>query len=224
MAKLPANFDWRKSPAHLDLLGKFIKPRDLAQVLNWQYLKDSIRESTKDAIDRYIRDGALVPCELEEGIDRLFTAAQLKKMLKDLGQKQSGAKEELIERIIETNREEMERIISRSKIMKCSATGLAIVEQYEKEKQHDVELAMQLSYNALMRGDPKEASRIYVAYNRRYTDPDFSSSPYEVGELGSILSSSPKVLGDISPADLRMVRHASNRLATRRIHYATQEQ
>lgn len=130
-------------------------------------------------------------------------------MLKDLGLKQSGAKEELVERIIEANRVEIDRLISRSKIMKCSATGLAIVEQYEKEKQHDIDLARQQSYDALMRGDPKEACRIYVAYNRRYTDPDFSSSPYEVGELESILSSSPKVLGDISPSDLRKLQSAT---------------
>jgi len=97
MPKLPTSFDWRKSPAHIDLLGKFVKPRDIAQVMNWQYLKDTIKENTKEAIGRFIQDGALVICELDEILDCAFTASELKKMAREQGLKQTGTKVELVE-------------------------------------------------------------------------------------------------------------------------------
>lgn len=209
MAKLPADFDWRKSPAHIDLLSKFVKARDIAQVMDWQYLKDTIRENTKDAIERFIRDGALVPCELEESLDRVFTAAQLKKMLKEHGLKQSGAKEELIERLVEADRSGMQKLVSRLQIMKCSGDALALIEQHENEKQRDLESAKQQSHNALLNNEPKEAYRIFVSFNRKYNSPDFPSNPYEVGELEAILSSCPKVLGAMTPSDLRSLQAAT---------------
>jgi len=85
MAKLPADFDWRKSPAHMDLLSKFIKPRDVAQVMGWQYLKHAIKEDPRETIERFIRDGTLIPSGLEATLNRVFTVAQLKEMLKERG-------------------------------------------------------------------------------------------------------------------------------------------
>src|SRR5437867_3317181 len=120
MPKLPAHFDWRKSPAHVELLRKFIKPRDLAQVLNWQYLKDSIKENPKDAIERYLRESILITCALDEILDCVFTASDLKKLSKEDGLKTTGTKAELVERLMTANRSKMENATSRLKIMKCS--------------------------------------------------------------------------------------------------------
>jgi hypothetical protein len=54
--------DWRGSPPHIDLLAVFVRPRDVSQVLNWQYLPDSIKESPTDAVTRFINEGLLVDC------------------------------------------------------------------------------------------------------------------------------------------------------------------
>ena len=209
MAKLSANFNWKSSPGHLDLLSKFVKPRDVAQVLDWQYLKETIHENAKDAIDRLIEDGALNPCGIEESAERVLTAAQLKRMLKDLGLKQTGAKEELVARLVTADRAGVERVISRTQVVKCSAIGLALVERYNKDKQSDLDHAKQQSFAALLRSAPKEAYKIHVAYARKYASLDFASNSPDVDWLECILSSQPAVLGDVTPNDLKNLQAAA---------------
>jgi hypothetical protein len=68
-------FEWRSSPAHVDLLSKFASPRDITQVFNWQYLRQSLNEDTSKAIDRFIKTGRLVPCDLREIIERALNVA-----------------------------------------------------------------------------------------------------------------------------------------------------
>jgi hypothetical protein len=100
MAKLPANFDWRKSPAHIDLLGYFIKARDIETVLHWDYLKNAIKQNPKDVIERFLREGVLITCELDEILDCVFKVPDLQKMAKEEGLKTTGTKAELVERLV----------------------------------------------------------------------------------------------------------------------------
>jgi len=68
LAVLPSDFDWKSSPAHVDLLSKFLSPRDIIQVLNWHYLKQTLNGNAADAIDRFVQTGELIPCDLTEVI------------------------------------------------------------------------------------------------------------------------------------------------------------
>lgn len=208
MSKLPPNYDWRRSPAHLDLLSKFIKPRDPVPVLNWQFLKETIKEPTNDAIDRFVRDGALVRCTLEETLQCIFTAAQLKKMLKDRGLKVSGSKDELVERLLEADRTGMEQVVSRLTILKCSPDALAVIEVYEREKQAAQDRAKQASYMALLRSDVKEAFKIYLSFVRKYLSPELDSNSYEIEQLQAILKSRPQILNHLSPSALKNLQAA----------------
>ena len=63
--------DWRRSPPHIDLLSKFEKPRDVSQVLRWQYLRESIKGSIGDAISQFVSEGFLVHCDLPEVLTEL---------------------------------------------------------------------------------------------------------------------------------------------------------
>ena len=209
MAKLPASFDWRKSPAHIDLLGKFVKPRDIAQVMNWQYLKDTIKESPKEATERFIHNGALVTCEIDEILDCAFTASELKKMAREQGLKQTGTKAELIERLVDSDHSKMEKLTSKFRIMKCSPQALALVEEFEQRKQQALDVAKQKSFEALLKGDARGAYKAFLAYQREYIDPGLESQTYEIEKLNFILSSSPKVLGKISQTDLANLRAAT---------------
>jgi len=209
MPKLAANFDWRKSPAHIELLGKFIKPRDVAQVLNWQYLKDSIKENPKDAIERFIREGMLITCELDEILDCAFTASDLKKMAKEEGLKTTGTKAELVERLITANRSKVEKATSRLKIMKCSLQAREFVENFEQSKQQALESAQQKSFELLLGGDAREAYKVFLAYRREYIMPELEADTYELEKLNFILTSAPKVLGDINSSDLASLRAAT---------------
>jgi len=103
MPPLPEDFDWRQSRAHVKLLSHFVKPRDEAQVLGWQFVREGLKEKTKSALERFRREGCLVPATVEESLDCLFTAAELKAALKKVGAKQTGAKAELIERLVATS-------------------------------------------------------------------------------------------------------------------------
>ncbi len=140
MGKLPNDFDWRKSPAHIDLLGKFVKPRDISQVLTWQYLRESLKENSKDAINRFIQEGALEKCELDEILNCAFTADQLKKMSREKGLKPTGSKSDLIERLISSDRKKMEEVASKLMIMKCTHKAAEFVSKYEEGKQEALEI------------------------------------------------------------------------------------
>lgn len=209
MAKLPANFDWRKSPAHIDVLGKFMKPRDVAQVLNWQYLKDSIKESPKDAIGRFIGEGILIHCGLDEILDCAFTASDLKRMVKEEGLKTSGTKAELVERLVTANRPKMENVTSKLKIMKCSPQAREFVENFEQSKQEALESAKQKSFEALLKGDAREAYKVFLAYQRGYVMPELEARTFEIEKLNFVLTSAPRVLGNIDPSSLASLRAAT---------------
>jgi hypothetical protein len=210
MTKLPANFDWKNSPAHLELLGHFIKPRDITPVMNWQYLKDTIKEDTKDALERFIRDGALIPSGLEEGLDRVFTAAQLRKMLKECALKQTGSKAELVERLVDADRLAMEELIGRLKLMKCSPDAIALIERYEEQVQQEMDLAKQHSFVALLNNNPKDAYKIFASHQRKYAVQSFfSNHAYVIPELESILASHPRVLDTVTSSDLRSLQAAA---------------
>jgi hypothetical protein len=208
MAKLPANFDWKKSPAHLDLLSKFIKPRNTEQVIDWLYLPATLGENTAEAIDRFVRDGTLIPCELADSVDLAFTAARLKKMLKEQGLKSSGSKEELVERLIEADRDALQRMVSRLKMMICSPQVLPLVEHYKNVRQSDLDIAKQQSFKAFLQNDPKEACKFNITYCHKYSS--LASPAYQGGVewLKFILSSEPKVLGKMTLADWKLLQAA----------------
>lgn len=210
MAKLPETFDWRKSPAHIDLLGKFVKPRNLAQVMSWQYLNDALNENPKEAIERFVRDEALVASNLNETLDCAFTAAELKKIAKEQQSvKQTGSKAELAERLIAADRSKMETLVSKIKVMKCSTQALKLVEEFEQRKQQALDEAKQQSFEALLRGDAKGAYKAFLAYQKAYVDSEFQSQTVVIDGLCIVLSSEPKVLGEMSQSDLTGLRAAA---------------
>jgi hypothetical protein len=179
MSKKPANFDWKKSQAHLYLLGFFIKPRNTAQVIDWLFLPPMLGESTKEAIDRFVRGGALVPCELEDCVYIAFTAARLKKMLKERGLKTSGSKEELVDRLIESDRDAVQRMVSDLSIMRCSPEAQTLAESYKAAAQSELDNIKQQTFEALLRNDVQKACKLNQAFCRSYTG--LSSLEYQGG-------------------------------------------
>jgi hypothetical protein len=209
MSKRPVFFDWRTSPAHIDLLSKFIRPRNVEQVFNWEYLKDSLKENPKDAIVRFIDEGTLVVCELEEILNRAFTASDLKKLAQEEGTRTSGTKAELVERLATANPRKMEQITSGLKIMKCSPQAKGFVEHFNHDKQQALECAKQDTFNWLLSGNAKEAYRVFLAYQRKYIMPEMEARTYEIGTLKFILTAAPQVLGNITSLDLAILRAAT---------------
>ncbi len=134
---MPSNLDqdWKQSPAHVDLLAKFERGRDLSQVLDWQYLKDSLGESTKKAIDRFIEQGALIPCTLGEALNIELNAGEMKQVCRDHDLKVSGTKAELVDRILEHLPYKAPGLISGGRLLKCSPEASSFLDDYRTSRE-----------------------------------------------------------------------------------------
>lgn len=206
MPNRPPNFKWQESSPHLDLLDKFVKPRDVNQVITWQFVRQTIGEDTESAIDRFIRDGVLIPSTIEETLECLFQVAQLKKLLQERSLKLTGSKSELVERLVLSDRNGMEKIAQKGKVMKCSPTALEMLSEHEKKKQLALDTAKKQSFNALKSNDPKSAYKIYATYQKSYATPNFESNSYQVEELMKVLKSQPKILSNVSRENLMLLK------------------
>jgi hypothetical protein len=208
MSKSMQGPDWHTSPVYLDLLSKFANGRDIAQVMDWQYLKDALGEPTKLAIDRFIDEGALVPCTLQEGVGRLLTVSDLKGLLKERELRLSGNKADLIDRLVEADRTAAEEIVGKRQIMKCSNEALKLLEAFEEERDAAETEAKTNTHRFLLERNVRDAYREYVQYTRRYQSPDFPSSPHQAEEVETTLSTSPDALSGLDASALAHLQAA----------------
>jgi hypothetical protein len=144
--------DWRRSRPHIDLLGVFVNPRDVSQVLNWQYLRESIKESPADAIARFVSEGLLVTCDLHEVIDRIFRVSDLKKFANEEGLRTTGNKSDLIARLIASTRPRMEQATENVKVLKCSPLAKELVAELAQRKEQALNTAKQQCFQFLLEG------------------------------------------------------------------------
>jgi hypothetical protein len=200
------NFKWQESPPHIDLLGKFSKPRDVNQVITWQYIRQFIGETAECAIERFIEDGALISVTLEETFECIFQVAQLKKLLQERNLKLTGNKSELVERLVLSDRKGMEKIARKGRVMKCSETALEILSEFEKKKQLTLDNIKKQSFLALKSGDPKTAYRLFANFQKAYVNPSFESNSYQVEEIMNVLNCQPKILSSVTAENLKTLK------------------
>lgn len=208
MPKLSANFDWKTSPAHFNLLIAFEKPRAIKQVLDWDWPRLVLKEKTEVAINRFLDEGMLVPASIEEGLNRLYQVVHLKKLLSERDLPTSGSKVELIERLIAHDRSSMEALIG-SGVVKCSDVALRLIEERKRKIEEGENLVKQKTLDAFTANNPKEACKIFETFRRSTFEGDYKISIYDVDELNFILTSQPKVLTGISPQNLKAVQIAA---------------
>lgn len=208
MPKLPSNFDWKKSAIHIQLLEAFSKPRDVNRVLDWQFIQQNMGEKTENAVDRFTREGDLVPASLEESLEAVLQVVHLKKMLQERGLRQSGSKSELIGRLIEADQKAAEDVVKQHRVMKCSESALSFLEERKNERVCELELAQKQSFELLKNSNAKEAYKVYSAYQKRFSY-GFHANSYEVEELQFVISSCPSVVGNLTPEDKKWLQAAA---------------
>lgn len=208
MGQSSRDLDWRTSPAHLDLLSKFSNGRDIVQVMDWQYLKDTLSEPVKLVIDRFIAEDALIPCTLQESLDRIMTAGDIKELLRERGLRLSGNKADLVDRLIQADRLAAEEIASKRRFMKCSPESAELLAVFEEKRKTAQAEAKENAYRFLMKRNVKEAYREYVQYTRQYHSPGFAASSYQAEELESVLSASPDALSELDSSVLAWLQAA----------------
>jgi hypothetical protein len=209
MPKLPANFDWKESPTHIELLNVFSKPHDVYHILTWQTIRTMLGETTEDAIERFVRDGLLITASLEESIAVVLQVADLKKLMEARHLGLSGSKRELVERLVKTDLNGAEKLLAKHKVMKCSLAALTILDDRKYRQSQDLKSAQKLSYESLKNGNPMDAYKSYADYHRRYSNFPYKNGPYAIKELQFILDRKPKALGNINREDLRLLQAAA---------------
>ena len=205
--QLPTS-NWQESSAHYNLLRTFEKPRDIKQVLDWQWPRDELGEKPEIAIERFIREGMLVPASIGEGLNKLFQVAQLKKLLAERSLPASGSKADLVERLMAHDRTGMAEIVGTT-IVKCSDVALRLIAEREKETEEKTNLAKRQTFEAFKGNNPKQACKIYETFRRSTTDSTYKISTYDVDELQFILTSHPKVLSGLSAENLKALQLAA---------------
>jgi len=105
----------------------------------------------------------------------------------------------------------MEKATGKLKIMKCTPQVREFVENFEQSKRQALEFAKQKTFDALLDGDVKETSKVFLAYHREYIMPEMEARycEYQNEKLKFILTSAPKVLGNINSSDLASLRAAT---------------
>jgi SAP domain len=159
--------DWTKSEIHLMLLSRFLKPRSADNVPdNW---KPMFGESPQLTVERFIKNGLLVPLSLKAKVDYCNTVTDLKELLKERGLKVSGKKQELVERLVTADKVGMLNLHSAKaeEFIECSSEIRPRILQYVAAKEGEFNEAVAEALTALRLKDFAKASRMIGAYETK---------------------------------------------------------
>lgn len=197
--------DWKSSNNYMQFLATFQTPHDAHKVMRWSWPTHDLHIKPTQIIEQWVQEGILVNATPEEALGKIFQAAQLKTLLKEIKLPVSGSKIEMIDRLLEFNRPKMNEIISRSQVLKCSDETVKIITAYREQIQHEMDLAKQKSFEALKIGDYKGACKIFTNYQRRISNSKYEMYSFYVDEVGFALSAKPTVLSSLKPEDLKVL-------------------
>jgi hypothetical protein len=170
MSPFGFGLDWRKSPAHLLLLTKFLRPRAPEEFPPdcWQAV---LRETPRKAIKRYWRKGLLEEPSLAEYLDYSCRPSELRKMAHQRGLGTEGAKSELIERLIDADAAGMKAAVRDVRLLHCTDRGRAIASQFLAQRAETRAKLADTVLTALLRGRLREATQRVAAFEAGQTLP-----------------------------------------------------
>lgn len=203
--------------ARLLLLSKFLRG-NLAR-----YARDRdhtwrpvLGEAAEKTIEKFVRDGYLEIAGISASMELKFNLADLKRMLKTRGLKISGNKAQLINRLLEADEDAMMQEVADLELLRCTAKGIAIVENYIAAEAEKRKRAEEDSFNALRRSSFAEASQIVGRYEAEQVfarglgvDWEGAQNPRVVRQLEIIANANPCILKGIKPECLSHIRVAA---------------
>jgi tetratricopeptide (TPR) repeat protein len=124
---------WRGSPAHMFLLGSFLKPgkvEELTALVEWEPV---LGEAPERVVEQFLAAGLLGFADQGQPLARRlgqFTVRELQEMLKERGLPVSGRKDDLISRLVGADPEGMEESARELSALRCTEHGRAVVGEY----------------------------------------------------------------------------------------------
>ncbi len=208
--------NWQNSKAHLLLLSKFLEPQALENFAKSERWEEALKESSQNAIERFLSDGMIAEADLSERLRYKFKVSELKSILKKYNLPVSGRKDDLVERLVQTDSQGMNELVADFNVYRCTEQGRKIAEQYlydEKEYRNQVE---QNTKDALLRREFREASQFVAAFEAEQVFQRGINSEWEnydskrdVAVLRKIFDKVPKALSEIGPELLEELQVAA---------------
>lgn len=225
MANLPKN--WKNSKPYLLLLSKFLYTNTINSFDSADYWKPVLNEQPEKIIRDFIKEGYLIPSPLENKLDYSLKFNDLIKVLKDLNLKVTGKKEELVNRLIENNKEKAFQITKTVETYICSEIGNKLVIEFiENEKIICKNMELDV-IKALKHKDFLKASKSVAEYESKQVfskgigiDWKNYNSQRDIEILNFIFSSSPNILTGIKDElinNLRLVASFTHLCGTKNI-------
>jgi hypothetical protein len=209
-------FDWRKSPAHLLLLAKFLDPQTPERFAKSDDWVRVLGEDPRRAIKRLVDEGLLEPVALPELLARQYKVSELKKMLQQRGLVTSGRKEDLIARLIEADPKGMKKAVAGVTLLKCSSQGQRVAEEYLAQERIRRGQMEEDTIEALKRHRFREASLTVASYEAEQVFPRGMGIDWKhydpsgnVELLTAIFQHKPKRLDHLVDAQIEAVRVAA---------------
>lgn len=205
-------FAWKKSPAHLLLLSKFLSTRSVEDFSGSDDWKAALREAPQKAIKRFLNEGMIERADLVGLLGYKYKVYELKKMLKQRGLPVSGRKTELIDRLVKADPEGMAKTVAGLNLRQCSKQGREITEQYlalEKQKRVTVERKV---LDALQKHKFRAASQLVASYEADQVFPRGMGIDWknhdprrDVAVLNGIFGRKPKVLAQFNDRQFELL-------------------
>lgn len=200
------------SKAHLLFLAKFLHPRLKNDVISPGWAK-VLNEPSEKAIETFLKEDLLRNGAIQEKIELKFKVIDLKSLLKERNLPINGKKSQLIERLIQNDKEKMESLVSDVEIIICSEKGKLIAEEYlEKEKEN--KLAIEQKVRSLIQeGNFIDAVKAVSSFEAEQVFPrgfcvDWRNYNPKDGEyiLNLIYSKTPKILDSYTREQIDILR------------------
>lgn len=156
--------DWRSSHAHLNLLTRFIEPRQTNDTSKFQQWTGPLGEPVEIAIKRFLDLKLIERANIVEHLLIGFNGSQLKQMLISHSLPVSGTKQVMAKRLIENDAQGMSKTVAGLFILVCSESGKKLAEAYLDYEDHRRRDTIQQSETALQQNRYRDAALIAAKY------------------------------------------------------------
>jgi hypothetical protein len=213
MSSLFRKKDWKNSPGHLLLLTHFIQSGAIPDYEHSEYWENVLKESPSKALNRFVNEGIIELAGLHKRIDYRFKVSELRSILKDLDLKLTGRKEELIERLVEHNGQEMRKATRDIAVYTCTKEGIQLAQDYLSTEKARRAKAEDDIHQHLEKRELSEAMHVVYDYEKASVFPrglniDWDSKDIsdEITMVGEILEQTPRILANMESNRLSALR------------------